>query len=342
MIVLAIRSRRLLIGLPAGGRDPQGGCEYDLSPMARPSALETLWHPQQKLWNWALIAEIRRRFATGIVAQMLEATVIVLDSLALAARAGGRRAARRTQGDGRSRSSGAVLYIDCGVHKEAEQVMWMERWFGRRYELHVLAFEASADHARDAAAKLAGVERLRLHQVALVGPDHEGATVRLYKGKGAGKADSLLREGGEEFEDVPARRLSSILAEEGWDLARTPTILRMNIEGAEQFVIADLIAAGLTDEIDGYYGMWDDLSKIDPEADAEFRRVLTRHGISTLSFNDRDLGTFDGRRLKFSPRALPATLRELSFRLRRRAISGDIDSAFQDGLARTRGSGDGR
>jgi FkbM family methyltransferase len=305
--------------------------------MPRSKALQTLWHPHQKLWNWALTEQIRRRFAPGIVAQMLEAIVIALDSVALAARTGRRR---RTRGAGLARSSGAVLYIDCGVHKEAEQVMWMERWFGRRYELHVLAFEAGADHARDAAAKLGGVERLRLHQAALVGPDHEGEVVRLYKGKGAGKADSLLRGGGEEFEDVPARRLSSILAEEGWDLARTPTILRMNIEGAEQFVIADLLAAGLAGEIDGYYGMWDDLSKIDPEADAEFQRVLAAHGISKLSFNDRDLGAFDARPLRFSPRALPATLRELSFRLRRRAISGDIDSAFQAGLVRTGGSDD--
>ena len=39
-------------------------------------------------------------------------------------------------------------------------------------------------------------------------------------------------ERGEQFEVVPARRLSTVLAEEGWDLTRTPTILRMNIEGA--------------------------------------------------------------------------------------------------------------
>jgi len=67
-----------------------------------------------------------------------------------------------------------------------------------------------------------------------------------------------------------------------------PIILRMNIEGAELFVVEDLIAAGMTKMIAGYYGMWDDLSKIDVRRDREFRRLLRMHSIATLTFNDRD------------------------------------------------------
>ena len=45
----------------------------------------------------------------------------------------------------------------------------------------------------------------------------------------------------------------------------------------------------MADRVDGYYGMWDDLSKIDPERDAGFRRLLRRAGIHPIAFNDRDL-----------------------------------------------------
>lgn len=214
----------------------------------------------------------------------------------------------------------------------------MYRWFGERYELNVLAFEAGGEHVRDARAELGDRPGLALHHIALVGPDHEGDVARLYKTYGGGKADSLLRDGGEDYEDVPARRLTTVLADAGWDLRRTPAILRMNIEGAEQFVIADLLEAGLTGSVDGYYGLWDDLSKIDAEADRRFQRLLSEHGIETLAFNDRDLVAAEGRP-RLSPRELPATLRRLAFALRRRVIREDIDSAFRAGLARTGSAG---
>jgi hypothetical protein len=304
--------------------------------------LSLLWHPYQRLWNWALIARIRARFGRGRLGGLLEAGVILADSLLLSA-----RAARRDKGLGaRRRHHGSerpqVLYIDCGVHKEAEQVQWMQRWFGDRYELHVLAFEAGGDHCRDAAAALAGLDRLRLHHLALVGPDYADSEVKLYKSSGKGKADSLFQERGEEFEIVPAGRLSSVLAQEGWDLARTPTVLRMNIEGAEQFVIADLLEAGLAGSIDGYYGMWDDLSKIDPAGDGRFRALLAEQGIATLTFNDRDLTSFGDRPLRLTPGELATTLRDLALRLRRRVIRRDIESAIERGLARVAANGQPR
>ena len=196
-------------------------------------------------------------------------------------------------------------------------------------------FEAGGEHFRDAAAELAGLERVRLHHLALVGPDHEGDEVRLYKSGGKGKADSLFEERGTEFETVPAGRLSAVIADEGWDLAKTPVIVRMNIEGAEQFVIDDLLAAGLAGAVDGYYGMWDDLSKLDPDADQRFQRAARPQGIQTMTFNDRDLATFGDRPLMLSPRELPTTLRDLTFRWRRHVIRSDIESAIEAGVSRT-------
>jgi len=113
-----------------------------------------------------------------------------------------------------------------------------------------------------------------------------------------------------------------------------PVILRMNIEGAEQFVIQDLIDAGLHRSIDGYYGMWDDLSKVDPSAAKTFRRLLRDNGISTITFNDRDLETSARRGLSLSPRQLAARFRQLSFTLRQHAIRSDLDAALRAGLDR--------
>ena len=88
---------------------------------------------------------------------------------------------------------------------------------------------------------------------------------------------------------MPAVRLSEVLRSTQAAHAG-PVILRMNIEGAELAVVEDLIAAGLHRRVDGYYGMRDDLSKIDPALDARLREVLDVHRIAPLTFNGRDLG----------------------------------------------------
>ena len=54
-------------------------------------------------------------------------------------------------------------------------------------------------------------------------------------------------------------------------------------------MIADLVDGGLASCIDGYFGMWDDLSKIDKRRDNEFRAFLAKHHISPFTFNGRDL-----------------------------------------------------
>ena len=63
----------------------------------------------------------------------------------------------------------------------------------------------------------------------------------------------------------------------------------MNIEGAEYDVIKDLVHSGLSERMDGFFGMWDDLSKIDIERDDDFRAFLLRNRIQTFPFNGRDL-----------------------------------------------------
>jgi hypothetical protein len=62
--------------------------------------------------------------------------------------------------------------------------------------------------------------------------------------------------------------------------------------------------------VDGYFGMWDDVSKIDPERDRAFRGMLKDAGITSVTFNDRDLG----------------------HSLRRRAIRLALDTSLQSGV----------
>lgn len=164
----------------------------------------------------------------------------------------------------------------------------MQDWFGSLTRLDVLGFEASPDHFAVVAATLAGAPSVDLRNVALIGADYAEPTVRLYRSGGSGKADSLFAVRGEDFDVVPAVRLSSVLAEYLAVHGPTPVVLRMNIEGAEEYVVDDLIEAGLVTSITGYYGMWDDVGKIDPDTDRRFRRRLRAVGIRTHTFNDRD------------------------------------------------------
>lgn len=120
----------------------------------------------------------------GLIARAILWPLITLDSCLLLGRvlirrmrfslAGGRRRGHPTS------VPSPVLYIDCGVHKEGKQIRWMHRWFSKRYDLHILGFEAGSEHIADARSELADLEGVRLEHVALVGPEHTGNEVRLY------------------------------------------------------------------------------------------------------------------------------------------------------------------
>lgn len=259
-----------------------------------------LWHPHQKLWHWDLAA----RLATLPMGSLLGRGLIHADSMILALHVVGRRLRKLGLRSFRGLQSDPVrpvLYVDCGVHKEGQQIRLMSEWFGSKVALRILAFEASPRHYPDAARNLADIQNLDLCHAALVGPRWRAPTIRLYRTGGNGKGDSIYPERGNEYDEVSVVRLSKLLPAEG------TILLRMNIEGAELGVIEDLVAAGMQHRIDGFYGMWDDLSKIDWQRDLAFRQLLRKHRVKTTTFNDRDL-------------AHP---------LRRWAIRLDIDTALQ-------------
>lgn len=238
-----------------------------------------LWHPHQRLWNRELARRVRR-------GAFLDHSIVAMDSLLLLAVVIARiRWVQRILKTGRLRSR-RVLYIDCGTHREGKEVKTVDGWLRPHVEcLDILAFEANPDHFEVAKRRLAGIENLTIHNVAIVGPEHEGSTVELFLSGRRGKADSLFskRQVGGSVK-VPAARLSDYVARSNHD-AR---LLRMNIEGAELFVIEDLIDARQVETIQGYFGMWDDLGKISPTQDVQFRQLLSDHRIRPITFNDRD------------------------------------------------------
>ena len=184
-----------------------------------------------------------------------------------------------------------VLFVDCGVHEQGFEICCLHRWFSDRYCLHVLAFEAGSRQFSAASRALSDISNLDFRHQALVGPTYVGSTATLYNWPVLpdGLGDSLFAvRGGRNHEIVPAARLSDVLRS-AYGSYQGPLILRMNIEGAELFVIEDLIASGFHHRIDGFHGMWDDLSFIDPPKFCGFRRLLREHGIEPITFNGRDL-----------------------------------------------------
>jgi len=244
------------------------------------------WNPHQKLWNQRLTTMLRR-FPGG------RGLVFVLagsDSLLLAARVLARRASKLglaalvVPGPLPERA----IYVDCGLHKSAAQARLVSQWFSASLALEIIGVEASPDHAADARLALCDVPNVVVYQVALVGPENHAAHVRLYHAGRSGIGDSLFATRGETYDDVPARRLSILLESKDLD-GKAPVIVRMNIEGAESFVISDLIDANLIDRVNGWYGMWDDLSKIDATKDEEFRAMMGHYSLDPVTFNQRDL-----------------------------------------------------
>jgi hypothetical protein len=138
----------------------------------------------------------------------------------------------------------------------------------------MLAVEASPAHFAVAREQLADVP-VRLVNAALVGPDCDASTVRLYR-TARGTADSLFGKG--EHDDVKAVRLSTLIPSD------RVALVRMNVEGSELDIVEDLLDAGVP--VAGWYGMWDDAER---KGRAErLRQLMREYGIRTITFNERD------------------------------------------------------
>jgi FkbM family methyltransferase len=245
--------------------------------------ISLLWNPHQKLWNWRLVDGVQRvlRAVPGAGALATRA-IIVADTGLLWGRVLARRwASRPLRPHDASRT---VVYIDAGLFRDGRELELAALWL-RPYRTRLVGIEAGPVQFSAAARNLQHLDAEFVH-AALVGPDHEGQTVTLYlTGRHGGHDDSLFAVPGTTPVEVPAVRLSDIIHAATEDVV----ILRMNIEGAEELVIADLAAAGVLERVRGFYGMWDDLSKIDEQRARRFRERLRALNIEPITFNGRDI-----------------------------------------------------
>jgi len=203
-----------------------------------------------------------------------------------------------------------VIYFDFGTNREGEELALMVDTILPKLCSHFEAygFEANQVSYEQVRKKFARKENVRLFHKALCYKLPISGKVKLFHNEG-GFEDSLYRLS-TSYEEVEAVRFSDWLRKHNIILKDKICLLRMNIEGAEYDVIQDLVESGFEKHINGYYGMWDDLSKIDMQCDKKFRTLLSRNHIYPFTFNGRDFA--------------------LSIRLR--CIEYDIKTMFMQGL----------
>lgn len=190
-----------------------------------------------------------------------------------------------------------IIFLDIGLHKNPVQSLRMMDWFADDYEILFFAFEAHPEYIKNAKEIFENHKntlscphhvQAQFFNVALVGPDDNSKHVELYLSDNIGKGNSLFKTRGRNSIKVDATRLSKILTEQNIDFNKDIVLLRMNVEGAELYIIEDLVQAGLVNKIKGYFGMWDDLHKIDPALDEKLKALLKDNNIKPITFNDRD------------------------------------------------------
>jgi FkbM family methyltransferase len=255
--------------------------------------LELVWHPEQGLWNWELLSRLKSFLSLRWYSRV-ERCIVSVDSFLLYMRAIIRRAsalgpwavisALRAEAVGLEGFS--VLYLDLGTHAGGTELRRMVKNLRARApsRLRAFGFEATEDVAAAAREKLADLPEVTVVHAAVC--RQASGNVCLHVGDG-GIGNSLYRRLRRTVE-VPGVQLSSWIRENGLDSDREICLLRMNIEGAEVDVIEDLIESGLCHKIDGFFGMWDDVGKIDPRRGQRFRSLLRQQRIWPFTFNMRD------------------------------------------------------
>lgn len=251
-----------------------------------------LWHPHQGLWNWDLVAALTRQPASarpprnGLAWALIHADTTARWLIALwrrVRRVGPFALWARPQVP----VTREVVHLDLGTHQAARELSCMAgQWLPRAAaRWRVFGFEANPESLQAARQRVGEDSRVQFVHAAVCGQIPEGGYLRLYR-HGDGHGDSLLRAGSDAIE-VPALRLSEWLAAQ--DFAPDAILLlRMNIEGAEEAVLRDLHAGGWLGRVAGFFGMWDDLSKIDAARDRNFRAWLRHLGVRPFTFNERD------------------------------------------------------
>lgn len=253
-----------------------------------------LWHPHQKLWNTRLINRLRKLIPVAPVHKTLRLGIIYLDSLILFLQAIMARVrmlgVMKVFDNAQVPDDVSILYLDAGTHKEANELLLvMDEVLGQiSKNICAYGFEANKDSFKQVTEKIGERDNVQIINRALTHVLPDSKKIKLYTDMKTGTGDSIYRKS-PHYQHVDVIRLSEFLSENKLIRDNRIVLLRMNIEGAEYDVLQDLVESRLMNCIDGYFGMWDDISKIDMKRDGNFRNFLTKHGIETFTFNGRDL-----------------------------------------------------
>jgi hypothetical protein len=260
-----------------------------------------LWDPHMGLWNRQLLRVIRPLLPRPIF-ERVHAMIAFIDTIILFGRALGRRISKiglsGLVSTPRVPEGISLLYFDLGTHKKARELdVMVEKILPRLCgdDFKAYGFEASSKFSKRARAKFVGRQNVTIINRALCQELPSDGKLKLYKDSRHGLGNSIYKHLFAEHEEVKAIKFSDWfqkrLQKQDFDLNKSIFLLRMNIEGAEFDVVSDLIDSGLNDYIDGYFGMWNDLAKIDSHRDDEFRVLLAKNHISPFTFNGRDLAS---------------------------------------------------
>ena len=271
-----------------------------INPKNRPrdqsrGPLRLLWHPHQALWNLGLLKYVGNAIGSPLLRDLLIRGIIFVDTCLLWMRALYRRMGKvgAIYLFSRAKTSPAVsiLYFDLGTHRAAEELTWMVDHVlpSMGPDFQAFGFEPDRVSFLQAQKQVGANARVLLVNAALCQTRPEGGRLKLYTDGSDGIGNSVYRKGSGHWVEVEAVCLSDWIQAHHLDLKQHVCLLRMNIEGAEIDVITDLVESNLASSIDGYFGLWDDMSKIDATEDENFRRLLTRNRIHPCTFNGRDL-----------------------------------------------------
>lgn len=218
--------------------------------------------------------------------------ITLIEGVGMLGQATSRRLARNGAGGllAKPADGGRIVYVDAGLHKTGQELVFAAQALSRFSDVRLFGFEANPRYfamAQEAIDK-AGV-KAKLFNLALVGPDAPPEVTLNVDTLKDGLGDSIIRTSSGPAITVPADRLSRILQAEHVDPGRDVILLRMNIEGAEVYVLEDLVEAGLLPRIDGFFGSWDDPEKIGGDIARRYRQLVTDHAITHPAFNGKEL-----------------------------------------------------
>lgn len=280
-----------------------------------------IWHPHQGLWNWDLVNMIKKAVPVKVFNKCIIELIIFADTIILFVHAVVRRISRVGLSNLLGRTivpdETSILYFDLGTHRKAEELLLVVNKMLPNIckKFKAYGFEAIQEYYEEAKKRVAGKNNVTLIHAALCYKLPDYGSIKISKNEAG---SSIYRTNNNSYENVNAMRFSDYIRTNNIDFKNNIVILRMNIEGAEFDVISDLIKSGLAKNIDGYFGMWDDVSKIDELWDNQFRALLTKNHIYPFTFNGRDFWS------RFSS----------SFRLK--CIQYELNTSIQAGLRRVK------